>query len=138
MKRRKDARPTVGAVKRAAEPETNNHESPGPICILAQSAKVRQIQVSDFLFHGAENAVPRCHLRQLTGFSDRELRRRIQEERLSGIPILSDNMSGYYLPADEFERRRFVCSMRGRAKEIQAVAAAVEGAAVEKGEVHTE
>lgn len=86
----------------------------------------RQIQISDYLLAGVENAVPRRHLQQLTGFSDRELRRRIQEERLAGVPILSDNASGYFLPSDEEEKQRFVRSMRGRAQEIQAVAAAVE------------
>lgn len=35
-KRRKDARPTVGAVKRAAEAEANNHESPDCITIVSQ------------------------------------------------------------------------------------------------------
>lgn len=94
------------------------------------ATEVRQIQISDFLLHGAENAVPRCHLRQLTGFSDRELRRRIQEERLAGVPILSDNQNGYFLPENEQELRYFVRSMRSRAKEIEAVAAAVEGADV--------
>ena len=38
------ARPGEATPKRSAEPETSNHESPGPICILAQSAAVRQIQ----------------------------------------------------------------------------------------------
>lgn len=88
----------------------------------------RQIQISGYLLAGAKNAIPRRHLQQLIGLSDRELRRRIQEERLAGVPILSSNAAGgYYLPADNLERARFVRSMRGRAQEIQAVAAAVEG-----------
>lgn len=74
----------------------------------------------------ADRGIPRRHLRQLIGLSDRELRRRIQEERLAGIPILSDNASGYFLPSDEKEKQRFIRSMRGRAQEIEAVAAAVE------------
>lgn len=87
----------------------------------------RQIQISGYLLAGAKNAIPRRHLQQLIGLSDRELRRRIQEARLAGCPILSDNQSGYYLPADDLERTRFVRSMRSRAREIEAVAAAVEG-----------
>lgn len=94
------------------------------------SAAGRQIQIAGFLLKGAENAVPRRHLRQLVGLPDRELRRRIQEERLSGVPILSDSKSGYYLPANDGERARFIRSMRGRAQEIEAVAAAVEGAEI--------
>lgn len=85
-----------------------------------------QIQIADLLLCGQENAVSLRHLEQITGFPNRYLRRRIQEERLSGIPILSDNVSGYYLPANDQERRRFVRSMRSRAKEIEATAAAVE------------
>ena len=90
------------------------------------AAAVRQIQISDFLSAGEQNAVPLRHLVQITGLPGRDLRRRIQAERLSGVPILSDNISGYFLPADDQERRRFVRSMRSRAKEIDAVAASVE------------
>ena len=120
-------RPGTAILGRAAEPGANNHESPESHLNFNTAAASRQIQISDFLLHGQENAVPRRHLRQLTHLSDRELRRRIQEERLSGVPILSDNASGYYLPADDLERARFIRSMRGRAREIEAVAAAVEG-----------
>lgn len=94
------------------------------------AAAVRQTGISALLLHGQENAVSLRHLEQMTGLPNRYLRRRIQEERLSGVPILSDNVSGYYLPADDQERQRFVRSMRGRAKEIETVAAAVEGAEV--------
>ncbi len=55
----------------------------------------------------------------------------IQSERLRGIPILSDNISGYYLAADVQEQEKFIRSMRGRAAEIEAVAAAVEKAVIE-------
>lgn len=98
---------------------------------FSTSEKNRQIQVSDFLMRGVENATPRRHLRQLTGFSDRDLRRRIQEERQRGFPILSDNEHGYFLPADAEERARFVRSMRSRAKEIESVATAVEEAEID-------
>lgn len=123
----KKSRPGDCSTRTAAETGTACETASSSISNDITAAEVRQIQISDFLGHGQENAVPRRYLRQLTGLSDRELRRRIQEERLSGCPILSDNQSGYYLPADDGERARFVRSMRGRAQEIQAVAAAVEG-----------
>ena len=66
------------------------------------TAAGRQIQIKDFLLIGSENAIPRRHLRQLTGLSDRDLRRRIQP-------------------------------MRGRAREIQAVAAAGEAMGILNG-----
>lgn len=126
VKGKKECRPGDCNTRTAAE--TAAFSGAAVPCVDSNtSASSRQIQVSDFLLHGQENAVPRRHLRQLTGFSDRELRRRIQEARLAGCPILSDNQSGYYLPADDLERTRFVRSMRSRAREIEAVAAAEEG-----------
>jgi hypothetical protein len=50
----------------------------------------------------------------------------ISAERRAGAAILSDNATGYYLPADEEEKARFVRSMRHRAKEILCAADAVE------------
>jgi len=127
MSGKEKARPTVGAAERATEPEVTSHENPGSTLKFTTSGGGGQIQISGFLLHGAENGVTLCRLKQLTGLPGRYIRRRIQEERLSGIPILSDNTSGYFLPENDQERRRFVQSMRGRANEIEAVAAAVEG-----------
>lgn len=50
----------------------------------------------------------------------------IAAERRAGAAILSDNQTGYYLPANEEEKARFVRSMRHRAKEILCAADAVE------------
>lgn len=122
------ARLAAATVKRAAEPGANNHESPESHLNFTTAAEVRQIQIKDFLLTGAENAVPRCHLLQLTGFSDRELRKRIELERRAGIAICADNLSGYYLAADELEKRQFVNSMLHRAAEIAKTAAAIEEA----------
>ena len=130
MKDIKKNRPGVSSTRTAAEPGQASRQAHTSNGDFTTSAAGRQIQIKDFLLAGAENAVPRCHLRQLIGLSDRDLRRRIQEERLSGVPILSDSKSGYYLPANDGERARFIRSMRGRAKEIEAVAAAVEGAEI--------
>lgn len=126
MRAKGKARPAVAAAGRTAETAAACETTSNSVFHDNTAMEVRQIKIVDFLLAGVENAVPRCHLRQMTGFSDRELRSRIQEERLSGVPILSDNASGYYLPADDLERTRFVRSMRGRAREIEAVAAAVE------------
>lgn len=129
MKDKKESRPGDCSTRTAAETAAFSRAAV-PCVDSNTSASGRQIQVSDFLLHGQENAVPRRHLRQLTGLTDRDLRRRIQEERLAGVPILSDNQNGYFLPENEQELRYFVRSMRSRAKEIEAVAAAVEGADV--------
>lgn len=83
-------------------------------------------RISDLLGHGQSAAVPLRHLKELSCLPGREVRRMIQSERLRGIPILSDNISGYYLAADVQEQETFIRSMRGWAAEIAAVAAAVE------------
>lgn len=82
--------------------------------------------VSELLLHGQQNAVPRRELENLTGWSGRMVRLAIERERRAGIPILSDNASGYFLPGNSAERAQFVRSMRNRAEEILKTAQAVE------------
>lgn len=86
-----------------------------------------QVTISGFLHIGRENALPLVALCQLTGMDGRQVRLTIQRERLKGVPILSDNQSGYYLPADEREVQEFVRSMRHRAGEIEKAAGIIEG-----------
>lgn len=81
--------------------------------------------ISGLLLCGAENAISRRDLMALTGYKDRELRLLIEAERRQGIPILSDCVGGYYLPASEEERQRCVRSLRRRAAEIRLTAAYV-------------
>ena len=65
---------------------------------------------------------------RLTGEDQRTVRKMIHEERRLGVPILSDNISGYFLPSSQQEREACVQSLRHRAKEILAAAAAIEKA----------
>lgn len=90
------------------------------------SAVQAQGRISSLLLRGEENAVPLHQLAAWTGWDEREVRRMIQRERLAGIPILSNNATGYYLPAGDAERARFVRSMRARARQILRAAKAVE------------
>lgn len=82
--------------------------------------------IADFLSHGQNNAQLLRDLCAMLDMDEREIRAKIQQERKQGIPILSDNVHGYFLPNDSMEVERFVHSMRGRAAEICAVADAVE------------
>lgn len=84
-------------------------------------------RVSDLLLHGQGNALPMRHLKELTGLDSRVIRRQIEAERRQGVPILSDNVHGYFLPGNPSERDRCVKSLRRRAKEIERTAAAIEG-----------
>lgn len=85
------------------------------------------MRISDFLSAGEESAVTRKYLEQITGLTGREVQRAVQAARLKGTPILSSS-SGFFLPATEAEKERFVRSMRHRAREISRAADAVEGA----------
>lgn len=93
-------------------------------------AENQPFRIADLLHPGAKNAISRRDLMVLTGLSDRELRLMIETERRRGIPILSDNIHGYFLPGDSAERDRCVRSLRRRAGEIEATAAAIEHAEV--------
>lgn len=86
------------------------------------------MRIADLLSHGQENAVPLRQLMAETGADGRTIRGKIAAERLAGVPILSDNSTGYYLPGNEGERERFVRSMRHRAQEIERAAEAIERA----------
>lgn len=79
------------------------------------------------LMEGAGNGLHLQDLVRLTGEDQRTVRKLIQEERLQGIPILSDNVHGYFLPGSDYEREICVKSLRGRAQEILETAAAIEG-----------
>lgn len=84
------------------------------------------MKIADLLCYGQANAVPLRDLAGITGLDGRVVRAMISAERRAGAAILSDNMTGYYLPANEEEKARFVRSMRHRAKEILCAADAVE------------
>ena len=79
-------------------------------------------KIEQLLSHGAENAVPLQYLVKLMDKPARQVRQQIQAERLRGIPILSDNEHGYYLPKTQEDVDNFVRSMLHRAHEIARVA----------------
>ena len=80
------------------------------------------------LSQGANRAVGRRYLANLTGLRERDLRRLIEKERRAGIPILSNDRDGYYLPADAEEVRKFLKSMYHRADAIRKTADAIRDA----------
>lgn len=82
--------------------------------------------VASLLSEGRENGLHLRDLVAITGWPEREVRQQIHTERRQGVPILSDNANGYFLPANEDEREHCVRSMRHRAAEILRAAAAIE------------
>ena len=85
-----------------------------------------QQKISPLLLSGQENALPRQALEALTGLDGRTVRLLIERERRAGSPILSDNATGYYLPATQEETAACVRSLRHRAGEILRTARAIE------------
>ena len=87
------------------------------------------MNVYDYLGEGAANGKHLKHLAYLMDVDTRTLRVMIANERKRGIPILSDNTNGYFMPANRHERDNCVRSLRHRAKEIMAAADGIEKAA---------
>ena len=124
----KEKAPTSAATLTGAAAEMTACRASIPISDCTTAAAGRQRKVSDLLNRGRENAVPLRHLKKLMETDGRTVRLMIQQERLSGMPICADNLTGYYLPANEAEKAAFVRSMRHRAGEIMKTAKAIEQA----------
>ncbi len=90
------------------------------------STSVRVASITEFLKPGADNGIHLVELMLLTGADGRTVRKAIESERRRGVPILSDNKSGYFLPTCQTDIDLFIRSMRRRAGEISLTAAAVE------------
>lgn len=87
---------------------------------------------------GAENAVSRRQLSAITGIPDRQLRRRIAEDRKAGLLILSSTAEvggGYFRPADTQELRRWVAMMTAHTNATLAVIRAAQEAIAAAAEV---
>lgn len=87
---------------------------------------MKPVKISELLPCGQSNAIPLRQPQALTNLDGRTIRRLIEFERRSGIPILSDNKTGYFLAENEAGRDTFVKSMLHRANEIRLTAAAIE------------
>ena len=127
MRRKKESRPSGYDTRTAMETAAFGRAAV-PCKDSTTAAEVRQIQISELLPAGERNAVPLRHLVQLTGMNSRDLRRQIETERRRGLPICANNRTGSFIAENDEERRRFVQSMRSRAKEIETTAAAIEQA----------
>ena len=126
----KKSRPGTRNTRTAAEQVQASRQGHASTRDNTTAAVDRQTGIASLLMHGAKNAVPLRYLKQLTGLPGRDIRRQIEAARIAGEPILSDD-HGYFLAENQQEITRFIGSMRRRAKRIEAVAAAVEGAAIE-------
>ena len=115
----------AGTLARTEKAQTTGELS-FPVSDFTTNQKPGQGRVADLLGHGQSAAVPLRLLVSITGLEARAIRRRIEMERRQGIQILSDNKSGYFLPAEEREVTACVGSLRRRAGEILRTARAIE------------
>ena len=118
MREQKKTRPTGGTARRAVETGTTEQvASLSTTNNSTKSGKSREGGIAPLLMAGAENGLHLRDLCRLTGWKEREVRLQIHAERRRGIPILSDNVHGSFLPAAEGELTACVRSMRHRAAE---------------------
>ena len=122
MSAKENARPTVGA---AGQAERESHWASGN---PRNDSTTWNGPISRLLMHGAENGLHLSDLTKMTDRTEREVRMMIHSERRRGVPILSNNRDGYYLPSSEDEKVKFIRSMRHRAREIERAAEAIEKA----------
>ena len=93
--------------------------------------------IYDLLPVGAEYAISRRQLSAITGIPDRQLRRKIAEERKAGLLILSSTAEvggGYFRPADTQELRRWVAMMNAHTNATLAVIRAAQEAIATLGD----
>lgn len=127
LDRKEKARPAGGTAEQA---KRESHWASGnPYGNYTTTQSGGQGTISRLLMEGAGNGLHLQDLVRLTGEDQRIVRKMIHEERRRGVPILSDNASGYFLPGSQQEREACVQSLRHRAKEILAAAEAIENAA---------
>lgn len=126
MRETKKTRPDTAIPGRAKMEAETGQATTSNTDSTTQAAVGQSFRISDLLLHGQENAIPLRHIKAITGMKGRAVRRMIEEERRQGIPVLSNCVSGYFIPANESEKERFVRSMTHRAHEILKSAAAIE------------
>ena len=131
MNNRKRTRPAGGTAERAAETgSASRADTTSNTQYKTRSDNGQAGGIASLLMEGSENGLHLQDLVRLTGEDQRTVRRMIHEERRQGVPILSNNRDGYFLPSGDIEREACVQSLRHRAKEILEAAAAIEKARV--------
>lgn len=81
---------------------------------------VKRVEVITYIKTGRANAVTRAQLVNLTGLSDRKVRKKIEHYRNCGIPIMSaSDGQGYWLATTTAEIERFLREADNRARAQQ-------------------
>ena len=124
--REKENAPSMTAITERAE-EMSAYGKAMISCLNFNTGRNRsQIKIAGLLNYGAENAIPLRELGSMTGLDGRVIRRMVEKERRSGVPICSNTSTGFFLASSHKEVNLFVRQMRSRAREILKTADAVE------------
>ena len=129
MNDNKNARPAGGTAGQAAEKDAASKIPQSDF--NTDSSKKREEKyelISDLLLKGRNNGLTLQDLVKLTGMDERIIRRKIHDERKSGILIITDCVNGYFLPENSHDVKVFINSMNGRAREIADISRAAEDA----------
>ena len=127
MKRKKEARSSVGALKQAEAGKSAGKPQSRPYYPTnsppMQGTNVRAgFRIANFLQEGAGNALTAGELAQLLGAKhQRDITKAIERERLAGAPICASNETGrqgYFLASDADEMRRFVLCLTRRISNV--------------------
>ena len=126
MMHRKDAHLNAATLRRAVETGTACRSVTTSSYQYKTDGGAGQAGIAGLLMAGSENGLHLQDLVRITGQTERAVRKQIHAERRRGVPILSDNVCGYFLPSTDEERAACVRSLRHRAREILRAARAIE------------
>ena len=76
------------------------------------------MDILEYIPYGRKNAIKRKTLRDLTGLTDRDMRRAIELARKETPIINMQDGNGYYRPDNRDEIQRYVLQEQARAKKI--------------------
>lgn len=72
------------------------------------------IDITDYIYEGRDNAISRKSLVECTGLPDRSVRRLIAKARAEGHAIVGDPNGGYYLAETEDDINLLLGELRSR------------------------
>ena len=92
----------------------------------------RQQNIRSIIPIGESNAISMRDLAALTGVTERTLRHQITADRERGLLIASSD-AGYFFPANEAERERYIRRMKARLRSTASIIRAAEQAEIVEG-----
>ena len=109
MSEQRKTRSSVAAPERAEETgSASRADTTSQNYCTSDQGRTQAGYISQFLLAGAGQGLHLRDLVRITQLSEREVRKQIHIERRRHIPILSNNLDGYYLPSSKEDRKSVV------------------------------